>query len=81
MRRFRTDDSGSIVPFILVLLLIALVGLLAGVFGTVMGAVSDETTQINALFTLLWAAVPLIVFIGLIFWAIVRVQRGSGWQG
>lgn len=71
----KNNEKGSIAPLAVVFLLIVVGGLLIGILGVIMAAVSNQDNNINTFFYTVWAFIGVIVLIVLIFWAMVKAQR------
>jgi MFS-type transporter involved in bile tolerance (Atg22 family) len=71
----KINDTASIAPLVVVFLIIVIGGLLIGILGVIMSAISNEDNNINTFFYTVWGFIGVIVLIVLVSWAIVKAQR------
>jgi heme/copper-type cytochrome/quinol oxidase subunit 2 len=71
------NEYGSIVPLFIALLLIFLSGLLIGILNLFLAPVMDTSNTINSLISKIWVFIPVVILIIIIFYAVVRGQRGG----
>lgn len=73
----KLDNIGSIVPLFIVIFIIVFAGIMIGILGTILTPIMDTSNSINSIFAKFWFFIPIMVLIVLIFYAIVKGQRGG----
>ena len=71
----KLNDNGSIVPLAVALLIFIVVGLLLGVFGILLNPISNKDDPINSFIMNFWIAIPVVVVLVIVFWAMAQGQR------
>lgn len=78
MRQIIKNKYGSIVPLFIALALIFFSGLIISILGMFVLPIMDTSNNINNLMSKIWLVViPITILFVLIFYAIVRGQRGG----
>lgn len=77
MKNIITDNMASVAPLLLFFLVLGIIGLLYGIFDTIMNVVINTDTTMNLLMGRAWAFCIVIIFIILISWLLMRGQKSE----